>query len=66
MKPWNVNFFDPYCMSLFHYFERRNGLPDPKGLLSSELCTAEIAQANKEVEIVIGSTKEEKRGPYVK
>ena len=53
-------------MSLFRYFEWRNGLPDPKGSLSSELCTAAIAQGNKEVERVIGSTNEKKRGPYVK
>ena len=52
-------------MSLFRYFEWRNILPDPKGSLSSELCTATIARVNKEVEKVIGSTKEKKRGPYI-
>ena len=38
-------------MPLFRYFERRNALPDPKGSLSSKLCTDAIAQANKEVEV---------------
>ena len=44
------------AMSLLRYFKRKNGLPVPKGSLSSTLCSAAIAQANK-VEKAIGSLK---------
>ena len=50
-------------MSIRSYFKPKDGLPDPKGSLSSILPSQAIALANKEVEKVIsekGDTK--KRG----
>ena len=37
-------------MALFHYFKAANGLPDPKGTLSSMIPTEVITEMNKAVE----------------
>ena len=41
---------ETFHMSSRNYFKLRNGLPDPKGLLSTHLLSQAIALANKEVE----------------
>lgn len=54
-------------MSLRQYFKARDGLPDPKGSLSSNLSSRAIATANKEVEAALKArSKGKKRGPYQK
>ena len=40
-------------MSLLKYFKHREGLPDPRGSISSEISMEAIAASNKEVEEVI-------------
>ena len=42
----------------------KDGLPDPKGSLSTSLLSKAIALANKEVEKVITSEEGKKRGQY--
>ena len=37
-------------MALLRYLQRKDGLPDPKGSLSSEVPAATIARANQEVQ----------------
>ena len=49
-------------MSLFRYFQPRDGLPDPRGALSHSLSLAAIAAANDEVVRTINQPK--KRGQY--
>jgi hypothetical protein len=53
-------------MSLRQYFRSRDGLPDPRGILSSSLPSRAIAAANREVEAVLSTEKSKKRGPYQK
>ena len=50
-------------MSIRSFFKQKDGLPDPKGSLSS-LSSKAIALANKEVEKAITSEKGKKRGQY--
>ena len=52
-------------MFLLRYFKPKDGLPDPRGTLSSSIPAAAIAQANKEVQRATSSEKQ-KRGPYKK
>ena len=51
-------------MSILNYFKPRDGLPDPKGSLSSCLSSQAIAAINKEVEKVMPSSNSiaKKRG----
>ena len=51
-------------MSIRSFFKPKDGLPDPKGSLSSSLSSKAIALANKEVERAITSEKGKKRGQY--
>ena len=53
------------AMSLRRYLKPRNGLPDPRGDLSSEITPQAIAMVNREVEGALknGTTS---RGPYRK
>ena len=50
-------------MSLLRFFKPIDGLPDPRGALSSSIHPEAIAQANKEVQKATNSEKQ-KRGPY--
>lgn len=53
--------------SIRDYFSVRDGLPDPKGSLSSQVSSRAIALANKEVEKVLqekGNSEKRKRGKY--
>ena len=50
-------------MSLLRYLKRKDGLPDPKGSLTSEVPTQAIVRANREVEAELVEQKK-KRGPY--
>lgn len=50
-------------MSILRYFERRDGLPDPKGSLSRSIAPGAISAANKEVQRAV-SQQEKKRGAY--
>ena len=52
-------------MALLRYLKPRDGLPDPRGSLSSSMPSQAIAQANREVQEAIQSDKG-KRGPYKK
>ena len=52
-------------MALLRYLKPRDGLPDPRGSLSSSMPSQAIAQANCEVQEAIQSDKG-KRGPYKK
>ena len=60
---WQVS-----LMSLRQYFKSRDGLPDPKGSLSSRLPSLAIASANREVQKVLEKSQNpaKKRGPYKK
>jgi len=51
-------------MSLCRYLEPRNGLPDPKGVLSTSISPQAISRANFEVESVLKSQGNTSRGPY--
>ena len=52
-------------MALLHYMKPIDGLPDPRGSLSSCISSQAIAEANKEVQKAkAGGTG--KRGPYTK
>ena len=51
-------------MSLLRYLKPINGLPDPKGSLSTTMSRASIASANQEVQKELNATK--KRGQYKK
>ena len=53
-------------MALFGYFKQRDGLPEPKGLLSLAVpsCAISLSTANHEVREATTSGK--KRGPYMK
>ena len=54
-------------MSIRKFFKPVDGLPDPRGSLSSSMPSAAIASANREVEKVVEATKKEKKsGPYKK
>ena len=50
-------------MSLLRYLKQKDGLPDPKGSLTSEVPTRAIVRANQEVEAELVEQKK-KRGPY--
>ena len=50
-------------MALFRYFKPQDGLPDPRGTLSTSILPTAIAQANREVQKTTGSNRK-KRGPY--
>ena len=50
-------------MALFRYFKPIDGLPDPRGTLSTSILLTAIAQANHEVQKATGS-KKKKLGPY--
>ena len=52
-------------MALLRYLNPQNGLPDPRGSLSSTIPTQAIAQANEQVQEAI-HTEKEIRGPYKK
>ena len=52
-------------MSLLRFFKPIDGLPDPRGVLSSSIPSEAIEQANKEVQKAT-SSKKKKRGPYIK
>jgi len=53
-------------MSLLKYFKSKNGLPDPRGELSSVILPWQIALANKEVqaELTAAEKSGKKRGHY--
>lgn len=51
-------------MALLKYLKLRDGLPDRRGSLSSSMPSQAIAQANREVQEVIRSDSEKRRGPY--
>lgn len=52
-------------MSLLRYLKHKDGLPDPKGPLSSSVASRAIARANREVaELLSASGEKKKRGPY--
>ena len=51
-------------MALLRWLQPRNGLPDPRGLLSSSIPSQEIAAANREVEEAIHTASSGKRGPH--
>ncbi len=51
-------------MSIRSFFKPKDGLPDPKGSLSSSLPSKAIALANREVEKVTTSETGKKRGQY--
>ena len=55
-------------MALLRYFKPVDGLPNPKGPLSSSISSQAIAAANKEVQKAVGqsSVTGKKRGPYNK
>ena len=53
-------------MSIRSFFKPKDGLPDPKGSLSSSLSSKAIALVNKEVEKAITSEKGKKRSQYKK
>ena len=48
-------------MALLRYLKPINGLPDPKGPLSSEIPSSVIAEVSREVQ---EATKNKKRRPY--
>ena len=50
-------------MALFRYFKLQDGLPDPRGMLSTSILSTAIAQANHEVQEATGSKKKNQR-PY--
>ena len=50
----------------FRWLQPRNGLPDPRGSLSSSIPSQEIAAANREVEEAIRTASSGKRAPYGK
>ena len=51
-------------MALLRYLKPVDGLPDPRGSLSSSIPTQAIAEANKEVQKAILSEAGGKRGAY--
>ena len=54
-------------MSILSFFKRKDGLPDPKGPLSTAISSQAIALANRDVEKVISeeaSRRPNKRGKY--
>lgn len=54
-------------MSILQYFERRNGLPDPRGTLSKSLPPRAIALANSEIEKTVHAASQPKRrGSYTR
>lgn len=55
-------------MALLRYLKRVDGLPDPKGPLTSSISAQAIAEANKEVQKAMGqnSVTGKKRGSYKK
>ena len=65
-----VDFFRSYRgvgsveMALLRYFKPANGLPDPKGSLSTTISPDDIAEMNKEVEEATRSIAGGKRGHY--
>ena len=46
-------------MTLRQYFQPRDGLPDPKGSLSSILTSKAISSANREVEAALKAKRSE-------
>ena len=55
---------DRSAMSLLQYFKPTNGLPNPRGTLSSHVNSSAIASANREVEKLLSAKKSKKRGRY--
>ena len=53
-------------MSILNYFRPKDGLPDPKGLLSQGVSSRAIATANSEVVKVTGGSAAKRRGEYSK
>ena len=53
-------------MALLRYLKPRDGLPDPRGSLSSSMPSQAIAQANQEVQEATPKEKGERRGYYKK
>ena len=53
--------FFSLIMSMYNYFAVKDGLPDPKGSLSSQVSSRPIALANKEVKKEL---QKKKRGKY--
>ena len=51
-------------MALLRWLQPRNGLPDPRGSLSSSIPSQAIAAANQEVEEAIHTASSGKRAPY--
>ncbi len=54
-------------MTLLRYLKQKDGLPDPRGPLSTSIQSRVIARANREVEaelVEISKSKEKKRGAY--
>ena len=51
-------------MSIRSFFKPANGVPDPKGPLSSAIPSHAIALANKEIEKTATSENGKKRGQY--
>ena len=48
-----------FCeMALLHYFKPKDGLPDPRGVLSLSIPSSAIAQANMEVQKTVSSEAE--------
>ena len=48
-------------MSLLHFFKPKDGLPDPRGMLSTSVTYVARAQANQEVHKA--TSGEEQHGP---
>ena len=53
-----------FKMSLLRYLKPIDGLPDPKGYLSTTMSREDITAANQEVQKELNATK--KRGQYKK
>ena len=53
-------------MALLRYFKPANGLPDPRGSLSTAISSDVLTEMNREVEEELGRQKSKKRGPYQK
>ena len=53
-------------MSILKYLKQKDGLPDPRGQLSTTVSSGGIARANKEVALELAAATQagKKRGPY--
>ena len=53
-----ISLSQPGVMSIYHYFNARDGLTNPKGSLLQTISSAAIASANPEVQRVVEAKKE--------